>query len=122
MKTGVKIGLIIGGATLLIGGTIFAVVKMTKKDDENVGDGQSNADWLIATIGDKNVKGLYNLYVWYRDNTSTSSPMNSARWDLHTNHTVGGDSSYDFTIEQNKAMNEKGISDKDIIDAYEKIK
>lgn len=112
MEAGVKIGLIIGGATLLIGGTIFAVVKMTK----------SNADWLIATIGEKNVKGLYSLYVWYRDNTSASSPMNSSRWDLYTNHKVGGDSSYDFTIEQNKAMDEKGISNKDIIDAYEKIK
>lgn len=104
MKTGVKIGLIIGGATLLIGGTIFAVVKLTKKDDENVGDGQSNVDWLISYIGKDKVSQLWNLAWWYANKAEDkSNPIGRAIWDMETNKKT-------LTKEQGKQINLRGVT------------
>ena len=104
MKTGVKIGLIIGCATLLIGGTIFAVVKLTKKDDENVGDGQSNVDWLISYIGKDKVSQLWNLAWWYANKAKDkSNPIGRAIWDMETNKKT-------LTKEQGKQINLRGVT------------
>lgn len=95
MKKGVKIGLIIGGATLLIGGTIFAVVKLTKKD---------NADWLISYIGKDKVSQLWNLAWWYANEaTDCKNPVGSAIWDMETNKKT-------LTKEQGKQINLRGVT------------
>ena len=109
MKTGVKIGLIIGGATLLIGGTIFAVVKMTKNEvcggqSNNVGDGQSNVDWLISYIGKDKVSQLWNLAWWYANKAEDkSNPIGRAIWDMETNKKT-------LTKEQGKQINLRGVT------------
>ena len=109
MKTGVKIGLIIGGATLLIGGTIFAVVKMTKNEvcggqSNNVGDGQSNVDWLISYIGKDKVSQLWNLAWWYANKAKDkSNPIGRAIWDMETNKKT-------LTKEQGKQINLRGVT------------
>ena len=100
METGVKIGLIIGGATLLIGGTIFAVVKLTKEDDEK----QSNVDWLISYIGKDKVSQLWNLAWWYANEaTDCKNPVGGAIWDMETNKKT-------LTKEQGKQINLRGVT------------
>lgn len=112
MKAGVKIGLIIGGATLLIGGTIFAVVKMTKKDDENVGGGQSNANWLKSYLGEGELKSLYDTAWWYANKAEDkSNPIGRALWDLVN-------TSKKLTSEQSAEIKGKGITFEELEMAY----
>ena len=104
MKAGVKIGLIIGGATLLIGGTIFAVVKMTKKDDEKIGGGQSNANWLKSYLGEGELKSFYDTAWWYANKAEDkSNPIGRAIWDMETNKKT-------LTKEQGKQINLRGVT------------
>lgn len=111
MKAGLKIGLIIGGATLLIGGTIFAVVKMTKKDDEKIGGGQPNANWLKSYLSEGELKSFYDTAWWYANKAEDkTNPIGRALWDLVNNKKL--------TSEQSAEIKGKGITFEELEMAY----
>lgn len=108
---------------------VIAAIIINKKSDtktattqDNKKSTEDNVQWILNNISEKNIIGLYKLYVWYRDNSNASNPYGSAKWDLYTNHKVGGDTSYDFTKEQSVAMDNRGVTLEDLIKAYEQVK
>lgn len=113
MKVGVKIGLIIGSATILIGGAIFAVIKLTKKEESK--KEESNADWLVSYIGKEKVSQLWNLAWWYKNKaTNTPNPIGSAIWDMETNKKT-------LTKEQGKEINLRGVTYEELEQASKMI-
>lgn len=110
MKTGVKIGLIVGGATLLIGGTIFAVVKLTKKDEaNNIGGGneKTNAEFIFELLGKDKTKTLWDLAWWYKNKGKSTNPIGSAMWDMDENRK-------ELSKDDRKKLMERGVTYEDL--------